>query len=33
MWWPSALAKTDGGHAGTPKDDKDLERGEPILVE
>jgi putative drug exporter of the RND superfamily len=33
MWWPSALAKTDGGHADTPKDDKDPERGEPILVE
>jgi RND superfamily putative drug exporter len=33
IWWPSALSKTDGGHADKPKDDKDLERGEPILVE
>jgi putative drug exporter of the RND superfamily len=33
MWWPSALAKTDGGHRDTPKDDTDLDRGEPILVE
>ena len=33
MWWPSQLSKTDGADRPDAKEDKDLDRGEPILVE